>query len=347
MLTSNRCAAPCDWVPCSKRCEAQLGCGHQCPSVCGELCPGDQYCQVCCSDEIKSTMVDFIMGLQYNEIDIDVDPCIFPACGHFVAKSSMDGVMDMKAHYTMSAEDNPIAVSGISRPFLMDEVKTCPTCRSSLRNVSRYGRIVRRAMLDEATKKFIAWSNDEHLQLAQRLVDIQQSLSEKSLPRMLPQNTRPAKLRMTANVRLKQLHAVRDCIGGERYQSALQLWNSISEYIKKVRKEEQPFQRVADFVHHAKAQGQTQQGFVYDETLIQVRGKLQGLSLWLRCESIVFSDFIKFRQNFKGPVQTINLDFAEQMKECEVRFWCRCGSSDGTSNAGTRPRSIAVLSIPQ
>lgn len=70
-------------------------------------------------------MVDFILGLRYHQIDLDEEPCIFPACGHFVAKSSIDGFMDMKAHYTMSPEGDPTAVTGVSRPFSKDEVKTC------------------------------------------------------------------------------------------------------------------------------------------------------------------------------------------------------------------------------
>jgi len=34
-------------------------------------------------------------------------------------------------------------------------MKSCPTCRGPLRNLNRYSRIVRRALIDEATKKFI------------------------------------------------------------------------------------------------------------------------------------------------------------------------------------------------
>ncbi|KAI1856035.1 hypothetical protein JX265_011932 [Neoarthrinium moseri] len=256
------------------------------------------------------------MALQYQDIDLDEDPCIFPDCGHFVTKSSMDGVMDMKTQYLMSPDGLPVEVSGSSVPFSMDEIKCCPTCRGSLRNISRYGRIVRRAMLDEATKKFIAWSNNEYLQLAQRLVDIQQRLTEKANPVFLPQNSRPSKLVIVIRPRLKQLYAIRDHIGGARYAPALKLWHHISEFIGKVRKEEQPFQRVADFIQHSQKQRSTENS-MYNETLIQVGGMIQGLALWLRCETIILSDFMKIRQYHSAQVSEIRLDLTGQMNDCE------------------------------
>jgi hypothetical protein len=40
------CAAPCTRLPCNKRCSKSLSCGHQCPGLCGEDCPPQNYCQV-------------------------------------------------------------------------------------------------------------------------------------------------------------------------------------------------------------------------------------------------------------------------------------------------------------
>lgn len=62
------CAAPCDHVPCSLRCEKMLSCGHQCPSVCGEVCPLDKFCQSCGSEDVKDTLVDLIVGETYKEV---------------------------------------------------------------------------------------------------------------------------------------------------------------------------------------------------------------------------------------------------------------------------------------
>ncbi|KAI8964905.1 hypothetical protein F5Y11DRAFT_58985 [Daldinia sp. FL1419] len=313
------CAAPCDWVPCSKRCEEVLDCGHQCPSVCGETCPDKRFCQTCCSEEIKSVMVDFIMGMQYHEIDLDEDPCIFPDCGHFATKTNMDGIMDMKAHYEISAEENPTAILHTSEPFSMKEVKVCPTCRGSLRNISRYGRIVRRAILDEATKKFISWSQNEYSRLAELLLDVQGRISTAPPPPQALQKiaSKNKKAKFPAG-RAKQIVSIRNWVGDSRYDEALNLWQMISDFIKKVRAEEQPFQRVNDFVLHAVRLRKTLGLFAFDESMIENKGHLQASTLSLKCEIIIIADFMSHRDNLLEGRKELKLDFSQHMKECET-----------------------------
>ncbi|KAI0466524.1 hypothetical protein F4859DRAFT_507316 [Xylaria cf. heliscus] len=312
------CAAPCNWVPCSRRCEKLLSCEHQCPSLCGEVCPDARYCQLCCDESIKSTTVDWIMSMQYHEINLDEDPCIFPDCGHFLTKTNMDGLMDLKSHYQMSAEDSPspIALSSSSMPFSMDEVKTCPSCRGSLRNIARYGRIIRRASLDEATKKFMAWSHSEYLKLADQLVNIQISLKDAKVPVVQQQIARPSNLIM-ARGRLKQLHLVRDWVGDSRYGKALRLWAQASTFIGQVRKEEQPLQRVANFVRHASRQQRATGEFAFDESVLQAKGVLQASALLLKCEIVIFTDFMTIRQPLITMRPEIKLDLTKQIKDCE------------------------------
>ncbi|KAI0448301.1 hypothetical protein F5B21DRAFT_522698 [Xylaria acuta] len=312
------CAAPCNWVPCSRRCENLLKCGHQCPSLCGEACPDTKYCQMCCDEDIKSTIVDWIMGMQYHEINLDEDPCIFPDCGHFLTKTNMDGLMDLKSHYQMSNEDSPspIALSSSSMPFSMDEVKTCPSCRGSLRNIARYGRIIRRASLDEATKKFMAWSHSEYLKLADQLVNIQIGLKEAKAPVAQQHITRPSKL-VIIRGRLRQLQLVSDWVGDSRYGEALRLWARVSTFIGQVRKEEQPLQRVADFVRHASRQQQAVSEFAFDESVLQAKGVLQASALSLKCEIVIFTDFMTIRQPLIALRSEIKLDLTKQMKDCE------------------------------
>ncbi|OTB11705.1 hypothetical protein K445DRAFT_339577 [Daldinia sp. EC12] len=312
------CAAPCDWVPCSKRCEKVLSCGHQCPSICGEICPGMKFCQVCGSEEIKSVMVDFIMGMQYHEIDLNEDPCIFPDCGHFATKTNMDGIMDMKAHYEISAEDNPTAIRNTSEPFSMNEVKVCPTCRGSLRNISRYGRIVRRAMLDEATKKFIAWSQTEYSMLAELLLDVQGRIAKASPPPRPLQKNDGSKKEISSKSRIAQIQLICDWVGGSRYDEAIKLWQRINNFLAQVRREEQPFQRVNDFVQHATRLRKTQGTFAFDETKIQSKGHLQASTLSLKCDIIIITDFMTQRESLLGARQKLDLDFSQHIKGCET-----------------------------
>ncbi|KAI1439194.1 hypothetical protein GGR50DRAFT_7191 [Xylaria sp. CBS 124048] len=347
------CAAPCNWVPCSRRCEKQLSCGHQCPSLCGEICPSEKYCQVCCDDEnIKTAIVDLIMSTEYHEINLDEDPCIFPDCGHIMTKTSMDGVMDLKAHYKMTTSDSPdpIALSSSSTPFSMDEIKVCPTCRGSLRNIARYGRIIRRAALDEATKKFITWSNAEYLKLANQLVNIQSGLETAKEPEKQQrqqqqqqqiQIQRGRGQNVKRNSRLHALHTVENWIGDKtRYREAIQFYHRVTQFLRQVRKEEQPLQRVANFVRHAsllQKQKSASSGtgvqsdddsshdnnnnnniFNDDESIPQMGGELRAMALLLKCEVVILSDFMSVRtQLLQGQGRPeLKIELGPQMTEC-------------------------------
>ncbi|KAI1335495.1 hypothetical protein F5Y15DRAFT_409082 [Xylariaceae sp. FL0016] len=311
------CAAPCDWVPCSRRCEKHLSCGHQCPSICGELCPSAAYCQQCCSDDEKSAIVDFIVATKYCEVDLDEDPCIFPDCGHFLTRSNMDGLMDLKAHYQLSESDIPIAISNSSHPFSMDEVKACPTCRGPLRNVARYGRLVRRAILDETTKKFITWSNIKFQELADRLIERHEQISNMPKPDVLL-GTKSASSGKTilhlSRSRQTQLEVVRNLVK-DRYKPLFALWRQIHAFESSVSREEQPFQRVADFVQHAQRQHKTEGRFSFDDTTIQVKGHLQATALLLRCESVIFNDFVQVYRNVKDKPH-VKIDLSQHLQDC-------------------------------
>lgn len=228
------CSAPCDWIPCSKRCERVLSCGHQCPSICGEECPGVELCQVCASDEVKDTVVDLVMLQTYGDIDLDSEPCIVLPCRHIFTVESMDGSMDMATHYEIdAATGDPTGLKGEMLPLSYEKPKTCPTCRGSLRSISRYGRIVRRSLLDESTKKFITWSNRTYVPLAERLQQEQAKLSGSLGKATLLQGA----------IRLGGKSSFHRDLKGMRYKSILKLGRDVYTFSQKVAKDEQPFQR--------------------------------------------------------------------------------------------------------
>lgn len=299
-----------------------MDCGHQCPSVCGEPCPPLRYCQQCCSDTIKGTCVDFLEMREYHEVDLDIEPCIFPDCGHFLTVTSMDGQMNMGDHYTLDANGLPSGINKASEPFSMDQgepIRVCPTCRGSLRNIARYGRIVRRGMLDEATKKFISWSNTTYLGLAEALVVERERLADAKLPSndattcFLPTGRPPRSRNDHFDYLVKLLQPVGQrevgnpsATGGRkqspRYLPVIRLWGGISAFEREVRREEQPFQRVADLVRHANLLRHLSQEednnddareFHYDESVIQVKGQLLARALLLKCEIMVFDDLVR------------------------------------------------------
>ncbi|PHH72067.1 hypothetical protein CDD82_6187 [Ophiocordyceps australis] len=311
------CAAPCNWVPCSRRCDKFLACGHQCPSLCGEICPELTYCQQCGSDEIKSTCVDFLEMKEYREIDLNEDPCIFPDCGHFLTVSSMDGQMDMAQYYELDIDGLPTRICGASQPFSQSDagVRVCATCRGSLRRISRYGRIVRRAMLDEATKKFITWSREKYLLIAENLVQEQEKLIKTSSEKVpwLAHKAGPLTL---PGSRIRQIKFLQELTGNQRYNSIVNLRRKINSYAAQVRKEEQPFQRVADLVMHANRRGKTTQEFWYDESIIQVKSYLLATVLLLKCDITVLSDFLQVWKESGDTKVDVKLDVERLLRDC-------------------------------
>ncbi|CCF48454.1 uncharacterized protein UHO2_07028 [Ustilago hordei] len=263
------CAAPCDWVPCSKRCTKLLQCGHQCPSVCGADCPPATSCQICCDDDLKALQADLIMFTTYGELDISEKPCMFLPCGHIFTVESLDGVMAMADYYELdSLTGAPIALKGTVAAFSQEEMKTCPTCRASLRLLPRYGRIVRRALLDQSTKKFIAWAHRRHFLFA-KLMRFEQD-------RLI--NTRsdvhlryPVKIVLAQKSHVEVLSKL-DLFGG-RYRDLARLRRKLSAFLKQTEAEEQPFRRVYNIVETLRRRrlqdGHTIDGFEYDQDLLQ------------------------------------------------------------------------------
>jgi hypothetical protein len=289
------------------------------PSLCGEVCPDAKYCQTCCDDEIKSAVVDFIMGMSYQEVNLDEDPCIFPDCGHIITKTNMDGLMDLKVHYEMSSgeESNPVALLSTSIPFSMKEVKACPSCRGPLRNIARYGRIIRRAMLDEATKKFITWSHGEYLNLANQLIDVQLKLAKAEAP-PAKQTQKVDQLKILGKGRLEQLRRVSEWVGNSRYKEVLRFRSNINEFIGKVRKEEQPLQQVANHVRHAMRERQAAGTFTIEESELQTKGTLQASALLLKCDVVALTDFMAIRPPLIASRPELKLDLNLFMKDCQA-----------------------------
>lgn len=272
-----------------------------------------------CSDEdVKNTVVDFIMGSQYSEISLDEDPCIFPDCGHFYTCSNMDGVMSMGDHYTLDPEGRPIALAGPSEPFSLDgtKVEVCPTCRGSLRSISRYGRIVRRALLDESTKKFIIWANSQYTELGLQLVGKLDQLSKiaettDSVKNLTLEHAAETILPESRTRLLMKANAI---IGDKRYSGLIGLWQQITRFGKLAAVGEQPISKVANFVRFASQSNSMH----FDSEVLQVKGTLQAICLQLQCELAILLDFVRLRQT-RHRLQSVYIaGVKQQLRDCEA-----------------------------
>lgn len=91
-----------------------------------------------------------------------------------MAMSSMNGHFGLVDYYGMDSTGEALVVKGSSTPFSVEGFKACPVYRSPMRIINRYSRIVRRSAIDEATKKFVSWSNAEFIKHGDVLHSIQE-----------------------------------------------------------------------------------------------------------------------------------------------------------------------------
>lgn len=311
------CAAPCTWIPCSKRCARTLSCGCQCPSVCGEECPDVKFCQKHGSEDVKAMQADLIMLTSYSEVDLDTDPCIFTPCGHIFTMDSLDGTMGMQGYYEVNMITGKYTgLKTTAAPFSSSDLKTCPECRSSLRSLARYGRIVRRALLDESAKKLTTWSNRRHQQLASSLAGLEGDLIDSlEFPR------KPAQKIQLEGPLETQLKAVLTLKTSKRYRKLFALINDISAFAKRLSKDEQPYQRVHDLVEVVRRQNTCSTSiakFEFSSEELQLREHLQAGNLLIRSYAIMLSDVINVHNHTdSGARREISIDFKKNRGLCE------------------------------
>ena len=311
-----------------------LSCGHQCPSVCGEKCPPTEYCQICASETIKGVMVDYILQATYGDIDLDEDPVIVPSCRHPMALSSMDGHMGMSDYYELSPSSSAEALKPLV-PFSTENVKKCPMCRGSLRDINRYNRIVRQSLIEEATKKFISWANQHYIPLEQRLYEeekrLQRNVDTGEIVPQKPSGGESTESPLAANViRLEksaehQIDRIRKYpVLKTRYKPATSLKVEISKFLKQVREEEQPFGRIFDMIQDLRRRRGITTDLVVDRNVLNTRNRMLASLLCIRCDLAVLSDFLVLRQKRQGLTNQhdwskaeLHLDFSKNRQGCE------------------------------
>ncbi|KAK1041494.1 hypothetical protein LTR74_018607, partial [Friedmanniomyces endolithicus] len=259
-----------------------------------------------------------VMFETYGNINLGEEPCISTPCGHIFTLSTMDGIMDMPKHY----ETDPISgkLTGLrttSEPFSSDELKVCPTCITSLRNVARYGRIVRRALLDESTKKLIAWSNRTHSELSDRLASNQEEI----LTNTGADFTQVKGLNLRGSL-TEQVATVKKLKISKRYRKVFNSRNAIQSFADKLRKDEQPYQRVRDMMEtlrRSKIGVKKLEDFQFASSELQLREHLRAISLLVRCDLIIYSDVVAVHKGQRAgwAGSAVSVEISAQRTRCE------------------------------
>lgn len=254
----------------------------------------------------------------YRDVDLDEEPCIFPTCGHFYTIGTMDGHLGLADHYVVDANDLPVALKAPDDSLDVEKTRiVCPDCRRSLREIPRYGRVVRRALLIQSTLKFITWSNSEYVALYQRFADTNLNLQESS------GEGKPTHVSLLLQgSRDDQIKALRNILPLPRYNECWILRFNIHRFRELVESREQPFKQVQELVRFARLYRNTDTDFVFDESVIlQTRAHTLATSLSLRCDLAILSDVLAIRASKRLPakINTV-IDLETNRKDCEVLF---------------------------
>ncbi|KAF4199893.1 hypothetical protein CNMCM8927_004443 [Aspergillus lentulus] len=285
---------------------------------------------ICASEEVKHQVVDFILGETYENINLDENPCIFPRCGHFLTMESMDGQMALQEHYELDEQGRPMSIHDASHPFSMDDIKTCATCRGSLRDLARYGRLVRRALLDESTKKFILYLNREYVPLEEELARQVKLMQETEVAnRKGPAWPDHLPLEGSIQQNIKTMTELVQHTSPGRWRDITKLRDKVVAYRKRVSLDEQPYDRVRSMVENAKRRNKTDGGFHFDNTILQSKGVLLATALNLRLDIALLTDFLSVKDRASSQTGNITISFNLQDARDECATLINLADSSG------------------
>ncbi|RFU27389.1 Adenosinetriphosphatase/Nucleoside-triphosphate phosphatase, partial [Scytalidium lignicola] len=268
-------------------------------------------------------VVDFILSATFEEIDLDEMPCIFPSCGHILTVESMDGHMSMSEFYINDGEGKIIELKNSSEPFSASKMKNCPSCRGPLRNLNRYSRIVRRALIDESTKKFILWANAGFIPLVTEMQEIEAELRESIKQdhhhieaESGTTSAEPIRLRKTRDEQISNIRLL--VKKGNRYKPILELRRKIKQFLQQVDETEQPFGRIYDLVQDARRHRGINIELQSNNEILQVRSRLLTTVLLIRCDYTLLLMFLNNHKAKTVPTApTIQVDLSRNRDDCE------------------------------
>lgn len=187
---------------------------------------------------------------------------------------------------------------------------------------------MRRALLDESTKKLTAWSNHTRQELSKRLRSDQERLLSTVNPALKPKQD--VLLIGSASEQMNALKALKTASRNGQINKTRQ---AIQKFTDKLAIEEQPYQRVRDLVETARIENtvSTINPFEFDSTELQLQEHLQATNLLIRCHLIILSDIISMHEKtIAAPSKGIlKVDFDASRKLCETVI----EEADNTANS--------------
>lgn len=240
------CAAPCDRLPCDRRCSKPLACGHRCPGICSEAC-AEGYCRQC--SNVLEARVDFLEMKSYRDIDVDENPVVVLGCGHFFTAESLDGILSMTDVYQTDMYGRFTGLKDL--PGVLAQLRpACPDCKCPVRQFStrRYNRAINRAVIDEISRRFLTTGKSKLHDLGQEVSQLERRLRTTRDEIMRP--IREARAHVTSKLTQAKVSQLRDLLSG-RYEESQKLETVIGAFCKSVSDKCQPARKLHEATVHA------------------------------------------------------------------------------------------------
>ena len=244
--------------------------------------------------------------------------------------------------YNVDQSGKIISQKSEFKPFSAENIKRCPQCRGSLRSIRRYTSLIKRGLIDEATKKFIVWSNRSILPLEERLhqeelkfraneeTAVQARLMLVDVAETRPQANESSVAAKKLIVRIesatdRKLLRILSRSGLQPTFKAIKLLHDdITQYLCRVTESEQPFGRIRELVEqHARRQARESSStrIVNSESkhILQSRYRLLATALKLRCSLVILGNFYKLYEAHvtnSSANAKLFLDTAALREEC-------------------------------
>lgn len=285
------CSAPCNRLPCDQRCSKELPCGHQCPGLCGEICP-KRYCHKCAMRQ--DARVDLLEMKTYAEIDVNETPIVVLGCGHFFTTETLDGLIGMHDVYVTNKFGQFTGLADISGA-LASKIPQCPDCQCPVRQyvTQRYNRVINRAVIDGMSKRFLVNGKTELRGLENQVDGL-----EKEFEKSRSDVTRSISLAANGNLAGLATNVAKQI--QTRYDASHRLNKDMSSFLRKVADRHQPAQKLHEATVHAT---RTNKSKSLDEALASLsirdtvplverdrRVTLGGRMIQIKAECIVLED---------------------------------------------------------
>lgn len=218
-----------------------LGCGHQCPGLCGEPC-AESYCQECGSK--PDQRVDLLEFKAYKDINLDETPIVVLSCGHFFTAESLDGLTRLGDVYSSDPMGRFV---GLLEPSALLPLPRCPDCQTPLRQFAtmRYNRIVNAAVLDETAQRFFVKGCAELNKLEKQI-----SVAETRLETHWSDGKENVQSAGESRLFRRPLGTA---IGSDRHKEFKLLERQVSRFCQAISIEQQPSKKLFDAILEARA----------------------------------------------------------------------------------------------